>query len=74
MHLHVSNLTDFQLLKYDAFVVQEKVYNTEDSIKDVIKMQSVAAILGNIKILHNNVPQNGQTLLKEVITDAERVT
>ena len=38
MHLHVSNLTDYQLLKYQAFVVQEQVFNTKESIKDAVRM------------------------------------
>ena len=48
MHLHVSNLVNFQLLKYDAFVVQEKILNTVDEIKDAVRTLSVAACLSNI--------------------------
>ena len=43
MNLHVSNFTDFQLLKYNEFKAYEQVFNIEDSIKDVIKLQTIAA-------------------------------
>lgn len=38
MHLHVSNFTDFQLIKYDAFAAEDKVLSPSESIKSVIKM------------------------------------
>ena len=50
MNLHVSNFTDFQLLKYDEFKAYEQVFNIEDSIKDVIKLQNIAAKQRGISI------------------------
>ena len=43
MHLHVSNLSDFKLLKYGAFVAHDKVFDCVDTINDLIKSYSFEA-------------------------------
>ena len=73
MHLHISNLNDFQLLKYDAFVVNEKIFRATESIKDAIMTFNVDAKLRDIQIVQKFSSKQVAQLLSEVITDAERV-
>ena len=71
MHLHVSNLSDFKLLKYGAFVANERVFDTVDSVRDLIKTYIFEANLYGVNIIFK-VKKN--TSAVEVITDNERVT
>ena len=71
MHLHVSNLSDFKLLKYGAFVANEKVFDAAELTKDVIKTCSFESSHFGIEI---SMKASRIDSLVEMITDAERVT
>ena len=50
MQLLVKNLSDYQSLKYDTFVTQEKVFNPNDAIKEVVKMHSIESRISQVSI------------------------
>ena len=71
MHLHVSNLSDFKLLKYGAFVANDKVIDCVDTIKDLIKSYMFEAKLYGVDL--NFKMRENSTGPSAVITDKERV-
>lgn len=70
MHLHVSNLSDFKLIKYGAFVANEKVFDCVDAIKDMIKQYSFEATLYGVDLQFKMRRNAGPDV---VITDKERI-
>lgn len=61
-------------MKYDALVAQEKVFDTTESIKDTVKMLNMSACISNVEVQLKEELSGGRSLLREVLTDAERVT